>query len=304
MTNGSIYLVATPLGNLEDITLRALRILREVDLVACEDTRHTGRLLKHFEISKPLVSCYDQNEARRAQQLADRAAAGESIALVCDAGTPGIADPGYRVVQAAIKAGVPVVPLPGPNAAIAALAASGLPTHEFVFKGFLPARTNKRRSAITSIRRAACTAVFYESPHRILQTLVDLGELLGDRKVVVARELTKIFEEILRGTAASIHEDLRARPAVKGEFVLIVGPAGKGEELPVATLEATMEHLTKLGVGRADAMAEAAAECGISPADARRLLRRRTKPGRATRTPIPVQSLESSRDDRKEHDGP
>ena len=277
MTKGSIYLVATPLGNLEDITLRALRILREVDLVACEDTRRTGRLLQHFEISKPLVSCYDQNEARRARQLADRAASGESIALVCDAGTPGIADPGYRVVQAAIEAGVTVVPLPGPNAAIAALAASGLPTHEFVFKGFLPARGNKRRSVIRAIRGSGRTTVFYESPHRILRTLSDLSELLGDRRVVAVRELSKMFEEILRGTAASIQEELERRPAVKGEFVLLVGPAESTEELSVATLEGTAERLARADESATDALEKAAAECGISPVEARRLIRRQAK---------------------------
>ena len=294
MTKGSIYLVATPLGNLEDITLRALRILREVDLVACEDTRRTGRLLQHFEISKPLVSCYDRNEARRARQLAERAADGESIALVCDAGTPGIADPGYRVVQAAIEAGVPVVPLPGPNAAITALAASGLPTHEFVFKGFLPARGNKRRSAIKAIRRSGRTTVFYESPHRILRTLGDVRELLGDRKLVAVRELSKVFEEILRGTAASIQEELEGRPAVKGEFVLLVGPAENAEELSIATLECTAERLAKLGVAAADALEQAAAECGITPAEARRLLRRQAKSGRAATSSTRTKPVESS----------
>lgn len=294
MTNGSIYLVATPLGNLEDITLRALRILREVDLVACEDTRRTGRLLQHFEISKPLVSCYDRNEARRARQLADRAASGESIALVCDAGTPGIADPGYRVVQAAIEAGVTVVPVPGPNAAIAALAASGLPTHEFVFKGFLPARGSRRRSAIKAIRGSSRTTVFYESPHRILRTLGDVAELLGDRKVVAVRELSKVFEEILRGTAASIHKELEGRSSVKGEFVLMVGPTEDAEELSVVMLEGTAERLARQGVAATDALEQAAEECGISPAEARRLLRRQAESDRGTSASIRTEPVNSS----------
>ena len=293
MTKGSIYLVATPLGNLEDITLRALRILREVDLVACEDTRRTGRLLQHFEISKPLVSCYDQNEARRARQLADRAASGESIALVCDAGTPGIADPGYRVVQAAIEAGVNVVPLPGPNAAITALAASGLPSHEFVFKGFLPARGNKRRSAISAIRGSGRTTVFYESPHRILRTLVDVAELLGDRKVVAVRELSKVFEEILRGTAVSIHKELEGRSSVKGEFVLLVGPTEDAEELSVVTLEGTAERVARPGVAATEALEQAAEECGITPTAARRLLRHLAKSNRGTRASIRTEPVES-----------
>ena len=296
MTNGSIYLVATPLGNLEDITLRALRILREVDLVACEDTRRTGRLLQHFEISKPLVSCYDQNEARRARELADRAASGESIALVCDAGTPGIADPGYRVVQAAIEAGVTVVPLPGPNAAIAALAASGLPTHEFVFKGFLPARGSKRRTAIKAIRGSNRTSVFYESPHRILRTLGDVAELLGDRKVVAVRELSKVFEEILRGTAASILKELEARSSVKGEFVLMVGPTEDAAEPSVVTLEGTIERLARPGVAATDALQQAAEECGISPTEARRLLRRQAKSEGPTALP-PTEPRESPHGD-------
>ena len=222
---GVIYLVATPLGNLEDITLRALRILGEVSLIACEDTRRTGRLLQHFQISKPLVSCHDHNEARRASELADRAAAGESIALVSDAGTPLIADPGFRVVRAAIDRGVRVVPVPGPSAAVAALSVSGLPSHEFAFKGFLPAKSAKRRAAIRSVERSDSSTVFYEAPHRILAALADTCELLGgSRRIALARELTKLHEEVLRGPAASVLEALSARPSQKGEFVLVIGP--------------------------------------------------------------------------------
>ena len=228
MSAGALYLVATPIGNLEDITLRALRILREADLIACEDTRRTGRLLKHFEIDKPLLSCHDRNEAERGRQLARRAVQGESIALVSDAGTPVLADPGYRVVQAALAAGVRVVPVPGPNAAIAALAASGLPPHAFVFRGFLPARKGPRRKTLAEAGRSAETVAFYEAPHRIVRTLADVAELLGGRRLVLARELTKLHEEFLRGTADSILERLRERPSIKGEFVLLIGPAEKG----------------------------------------------------------------------------
>ena len=223
---GVIYLVATPLGNLEDITLRALRILGEVSLIACEDTRRTGRLLQHFQISKPLVSCHDHNEARRATELAERAAAGESIALVSDAGTPLIADPGFRVVRAAIDRGVRVVPVPGPSAAVAALSVSGLPSHDFAFKGFLPPKSAKRRAAIRSLERSDSSTVFYEAPHRILAAVADTCELLGgSRRIAIARELTKLHEEVLRGPAASVLEALSARPSQKGEFVLVIGPA-------------------------------------------------------------------------------
>ena len=233
MTAGAIYVVATPLGNLEDITLRALRILREADLVACEDTRRTGRLLQHFEIRKPLVSCHDHNEARRSVELAARAAAGESIALVSDAGTPLIADPGFRVVRAAIDRGVRVVPVPGPSAAVTALCVSGLPAHDFAFKGFLPPKGAKRRAAIRSLERSARTTVFYEAPHRILAAVTETLDLLGaERRIAVARELTKLHEEVLRGPVADVLGQLRARPSQKGEFVLIIGPWDGSSEDP------------------------------------------------------------------------
>ena len=274
MAGGSIYLVPTPLGNFEDITLRALRVLREVELIACEDTRRTGRLLEHFQIKKPLLSYHEHNESRRARQLAERAVAGTSIAVVSDAGTPAIADPGYRVVQAAIAAGVRVVPLPGPNAAVAALSAAGLPTHEFTFKGFLPSRGNQRRKALSWLRRSVRTTVFYESPHRILSALKDISEILGERPVVAVRELTKMFEEILRGTAATIARQLIARPNVRGEFVLLVGPAEEGEELAVPALEETLEQLTQLGLERSQALAYLAWQRGTSSANIDRRLRK------------------------------
>ena len=264
MPKGSIYLVATPLGNLEDITLRALRTLREVDLIACEDTRHTGRLLRRFEIEKPLVSCHEHNESRRAKELIERALHGESIAIVSDAGTPTISDPGYRVVRGAVEAGVRVVPVPGPNAAIAALAASGLPTHEFVFKGFLPPRKAKRRVALRAVRACPSTVVFYEAPHRIGGALADLQDVLGDREIVVARELTKIHEEFLRGTALSVRSELLARPAIKGEFVILVGPSEQVADSPSVSLTTRVSQLECDGLKRMDAIKQAARERGIS----------------------------------------
>ncbi len=228
MPGGVIYLVATPLGNLEDITARALRILREVDLVACEDTRHTGRLLKHFEIHKPLISCHERNEARRAEQIVARALEGSAVALVSDAGTPAISDPGYRVVRAAIDSHVPVVPVPGPSAAVTALVASGLPTSGYLFRGFLPPKKARRQAALRSARLADATTIYYESPHRILDTLRDLNDILGARKVVLARELTKLHEEFLRGTAGAIYEEMAGRASIKGEFVVLVGPEERG----------------------------------------------------------------------------
>ena len=268
MGEGAIYLVATPLGNLEDITLRALRTLREADLVACEDTRRTARLLRHFEIDRPLLSCHEHNEAKRAVQLVERALHGESIALVSDAGTPAISDPGNRVVRAALDAGVAVVPVPGPNAAVTALSASGLPTRTFRFLGFLPSKKAHRREAIRAIQTAQSTVALQESPHRVLGTLKEMQDLLGDRTVVIAREMTKIHEEFLRGTAGSIHRELAARPAIKGEFVILVGPR---ENDPVATDLALPERVDELvaeGLGRMAAIKLAARERGISKREA------------------------------------
>ncbi len=272
MAAGALYLVATPLGNLEDITLRALRVLREVDLVACEDTRRTGRLLQHFDIRKPLLSCHDHNEARRAQDLAARALQGQSLALVSDAGTPAISDPGYKVVEAAIAAGVRVVPVPGPNAAVAALAASGLPTESFVFQGFLPGRTAQRRAALAELVRRTRTTVFFEAPHRILKTLADIEELLGDRALALARELTKLHEEFLRGPASAILAHLRERPVLKGEFVLLVGPATRREPGASQPLADRVAELTAAGAPTMEAVKTAAREKGIPKREAYAML--------------------------------
>jgi len=221
---GTLYLVATPIGNLEDITLRALRVLRECDVVAAEDTRHTGQLLKHIGIHKPLISCFAFNEARRSEEILERLRRGDRIALVTDAGSPGISDPGERVVRAARAAGVRVEPVPGPCALVAALTASGLPTGEFHFLGFLPHKSGQRRRQLESLQKIAGTLVLYESPYRIGKLLGELNAVFPERTVVLARELTKKFEEFVRGTPAELLA-LAARKPMKGEFVVLIAPA-------------------------------------------------------------------------------
>jgi len=223
LTPGTLYLVATPIGNLEDITLRALRTLKECDLIAAEDTRHTGQLLKHFEISKPLVSYFQFNEARRSEEIIERLRRGEKVALVTDAGSPGISDPGERVVKAAISAGLRVEPVPGPSALVAALTASGLPSGEFHFLGFLPHKPGQRRKQLEALAAVSGTLVLYESPFRMEKLLTEIAEVFPQRQVVVARELTKKFEEFLRGTAAELLEKIRGR-TMKGEFVVLIRP--------------------------------------------------------------------------------
>lgn len=223
LTPGTLYLVATPIGNLEDITLRALRVLRECDVVAAEDTRRTGQLLKHFEISKPLLSYFQFNEAKRSEEIIQRLARGEKVALVTDAGSPGISDPGERVVKAAIAAGFRVESVPGPCALVAALTASGLPTDEFHFTGFLPHKSGQRRNKLESLKAFDGTLVLYESPYRIEKLLGELNEVFPDRNVVLARELTKKFEEYLRGNPAELLE-LTKKRSLKGEFVVMVSP--------------------------------------------------------------------------------
>jgi 16S rRNA (cytidine1402-2'-O)-methyltransferase len=223
---GTLYIVATPIGNLEDITLRALRILRdEVALIACEDTRRTQKLLEHFEIRKPLLSYHEHNEISRTSELMEHLERGESVALVSDAGTPLLSDPGYRIVTAATERGLTVVPIPGASAALAALSASGLPTNEFRFIGFVPQKTGARQKLLASLAKEEATVIAYESPHRILETLAAMADVFGSRPIVVARELTKLHEEFLRGSAAEIHRQLAERPSVKGEFTILIGKA-------------------------------------------------------------------------------
>jgi 16S rRNA (cytidine1402-2'-O)-methyltransferase len=221
LTPGTLYLVATPIGNLEDITLRAVRTLKECDVVAAEDTRRTGQLLKHFGISKPMLSYFQFNEAKRSEEIIGRLQRGEKVALVTDAGSPGISDPGERVVKAAVAAGFRVESVPGPSALVAALTASGLPADEFHFIGFLPHKSGQRRKQLERLKGYEGTLVLYESPYRVERLLGELSELFPTRHVVLARELTKRFEEYLRGTPAQLLEVLKSR-SLKGEFVVLV----------------------------------------------------------------------------------
>jgi 16S rRNA (cytidine1402-2'-O)-methyltransferase len=222
----ALYLVATPIGNLEDITLRALRVLKEVDLIACEDTRQTQKLLNHYAITTRTTSYHEHNEAAKSLELVEQMKHGASIALVTDAGMPGISDPGYRLIRLAIERCVPVVPVPGASAFLAALVASGLPTDSFLFNGFLPAKRGERRTALEAIKDSSWTQVFYEAPHRIVDTLTDVVEVLGEaRTIVIAREVTKLHEEFLRGRAVEILEKLKTRESVKGEITLLIGKA-------------------------------------------------------------------------------
>lgn len=218
---GILYIVATPIGNLEDITLRAIRTLKEADLIAAEDTRHTQVLLRHFAINTPLTSYHEHNERTKTAQLVARLERGESIALVSDAGTPAISDPGYRLVVEAVRGGIRVVPIPGPSALIAALSAGGLPTDGFTFRGFLPARKRERRSKLQELRGDRHSIVVYETPHRLKESLDDIREILGDRRMVLAREITKLHEEFLRGRISEVIGEVGQR-AVRGEITLVI----------------------------------------------------------------------------------
>jgi 16S rRNA (cytidine1402-2'-O)-methyltransferase len=244
---GILYLVATPIGNLEDITLRALRVLKEVDLIAAEDTRHTRHLLTHYGIKTPLTSYHEHNERRKAQFLVERLQSGNSVALVTDAGTPAISDPGYRLVTAAIAAEIPVTPIPGPSAVTAVLAASGLPTDRFGFEGFLPAAKSDRRGRLLALKDDTRSLVFYEAPHRLKECLRDICEILGDREVVLAREVTKIHEEFRRGLASEQLGKL-ANQEVRGEITLVVRGAADQPQVSEATLEAEIRRLRAAGM--------------------------------------------------------
>ena len=256
-------MVATPIGNLEDLTLRALRILKEVDQIACEDTRHTGKLLHHFGISKPLVSCHEFNEDRRSGELLEVLCGGQSIALVSDAGTPLISDPGYRLVKVALESGIPVVPVPGVSAVTAALAASGLPTDSFRFLGFLPQKKHQRRTLLASLAEESATLVFFEAPHRILHTLQDLQDLLAHRPIVLARELTKVHEEFLRGTAGELLRLLDQRDQIKGEFTLLIGKGSTPAVEQETSVEEAVGNYIRQGLSRMDAIKKVAKERGL-----------------------------------------
>jgi 16S rRNA (cytidine1402-2'-O)-methyltransferase len=263
-----LYLVATPIGNLEDITLRALRVLRQVDKIACEDTRQTQKLLNHFGISRPTVSYHLFNEAGRAAELTAELAAGARIAIVSDAGTPGIADPGTQLAQAAIAAKVPVFPIPGANAALSALIASGLCAETFTFHGFLPAKQGQRRSLLEALPRTG-THVFYETPHRILEALADLAAAFGPAQhIVVARELTKLHEEFLRGPVSEVLATLASRPQVRGEMVLLFALAPETAAAPALSVREAVETLMRAeALSEKDALKRVARERGIGKSD-------------------------------------
>lgn len=220
-TEGVLYIVSTPIGNLEDITLRALRTLKEVNLIAAEDTRHTRRLLAHYEIHTPTTSYFEGNQIQKGEKLVARLRAGESVALVSDAGTPTISDPGYRLLIQCIEADIPIVPIPGPSACIAAASVAGLPLHNFVFEGFLSPKSGRRKRQLTDLREEKRTLIFYESPHRVISFLQDVLEVFGDRQVSVSRELTKKFEEVFRGKVTEAIEKLQAMPP-RGEFTIVI----------------------------------------------------------------------------------
>ena len=226
---GKLYVVGTPIGNLEDITFRALRTLQEVDLIACEDTRRTQQLLNHFAIKTPTLSYHEHNEMTRAPELVIQLEQGSHIALVSDAGMPVISDPGHRLINLAVRHNIPVIPVPGASAFVAALAAAGLPVDKFRFLGFLPSKKLARRQALEELKGVSKTLVFYEAPHRVLDMLEDIRQILGDPPVVVAREVTKIHEEFLRGSASEVLVQLRKKP-VKGEITVLVGPHAPPEE--------------------------------------------------------------------------
>jgi 16S rRNA (cytidine1402-2'-O)-methyltransferase len=228
---GTLFVVSTPLGNLEDITLRALRVLKEVDLVAAEDTRHTAHLLRHFGIETAMTSFFEGNEIRKKEMILSRLGRGGQIALVSDAGTPGISDPGFRLIRAAIEQTIPVVPIPGPSAVVTALSVSGLPTDAFLFKGFLPNKPGRRRNVLQTLTEGRETLLFYESPHRVIDSLKDILDVLGDREMAFCRELTKIYEEVKRGKVSEVLKEIEARP-VKGEITLVI--SGKVRRKPPA----------------------------------------------------------------------
>ena len=262
MTTGTLYVVATPIGNLEDLSIRAARILREVDVIACEDTRHTRLLLQRYGITTPMVSYHEHNEPARAQELLRRLEAGESAALVSDAGTPVLSDPGFSLVRQAIAGGIPVVPLPGPSAITAALSVAGLPTDRFVFLGFLPRKAGERRRALEEVASIPWTLVLFETPHRIAQALRDLHTILGDRQVAVMRELTKKFEEVVRGTVSQVADRMQQTPP-RGELTLVVAGAeavrgGEAASVPVGEPAAHLRALVSSGTPVKEAIRQVA----------------------------------------------
>jgi 16S rRNA (cytidine1402-2'-O)-methyltransferase len=271
-----LYIVATPIGNLEDITLRGLRILREVDLIACEDTRHTRKLLTHYQITTPLISYHEHNEYERAIELVDKMASGVRLALVSDAGMPLVSDPGFRLVSEAISRGIVVIPIPGASALITALAASGLPTDDFIFAGFLPPKQSARRVRLAELSAIHTTLIFYEAPHRIRQTLADACDVLGNRHCVLARELTKLHEEFIRGSLAEVTAQVTERD-IKGEIVLVISPPLAGDQAnlpvpPISILEEIDALISAGGIDQKTALKRIARLRGLTRSEAYRLM--------------------------------
>jgi 16S rRNA (cytidine1402-2'-O)-methyltransferase len=265
---GCLYLVGTPIGNLEDITLRALRILKEVDQIACEDTRHTQKLLSHYEIHKPLVSYHEHNELTRAPELVVSLEQGARIALVSDAGMPLVSDPGHRLVTLCLRHHIPVVPIPGPSALLASLSASGLPNEEFLFVGFLPARSGERRRALERLRIEDRTIILYEAPHRLAECIADAREVLGNRSACIAREVTKLHEEFLRGKLSELSTFLDERPA-RGEITLLIGPEAPADARTHANSTQSLadrveELIRQAKLDRKEALKLAAKERGLT----------------------------------------
>jgi 16S rRNA (cytidine1402-2'-O)-methyltransferase len=264
-TTGTLYVVATPIGNLEDITYRAVRILSEVDLVAAEDTRHSRKLFAHFGIQKPLVSYHDHNEQQRQEELVKRLQAGEDVALISDAGTPCIADPGYRLIASCHATGITVVPIPGPSALITALSAAGVSTERFAFEGYLPQKAKARADLLRKLNGEQRTLVFYETPHRLAATLADLVEIMGaEQPLVVARELTKMYEEFFRGTAEEAVARFTREPA-RGELVLVIPPSTQGPQMNVR--DALRKLLNEGDLSRREAVKLIAKEYGLPSSD-------------------------------------
>jgi 16S rRNA (cytidine1402-2'-O)-methyltransferase len=271
---GTLYLVATPIGNLADITHRALQILKDVDLIACEDTRHTHKLLQHYGINTKTVSYHEHNEQQRTAQLVDQLKQGNDIAVVSDAGTPSISDPGFRLVRAAIENDVRVVPVPGPSALISALIAAGLPTDEFFFAGFLPSRSNARRTRLNKLRAVPGTLIFYEAPHRLATTLKDAYEILGEREAAVARELTKLYEEIKRGRLSELSSYFEDNDKARGEIVVLIdrNVLAEPNDKTESSIAALVDRFEQEGMDHRAALKKAARELGLSRAEAYRKL--------------------------------
>jgi 16S rRNA (cytidine1402-2'-O)-methyltransferase len=262
---GTLYIVATPIGNLEDMTFRAVRILQAVDLIAAEDTRHTGRLLQHFQVKTPQISYHEHNSNSRIPELLEHLQYGKAIALVSDAGMPGISDPGYELIKACIDNGITVVPIPGASAVITALSAAGLPTDRFIFDGFLSAKSQQRKEYLESLQGESRTLVFYESPHRLRDTLADLGTVLGsDRSIVIARELTKLYEEFWRGTIGDAIADYNQREP-QGEYTLLVAGTSPSQlQLTETELKTELLEIMRQGISRSQASRQLAKDTGLS----------------------------------------